>query len=220
MDRLDEIAAVAEPLLRRVDDMVTDQGAPAGHHLWAALRRVRLLPADAVRAVLRLRPAALDPVGPQLRRRSADHAELAASLPDPGGWTGDAAEAYDLARRRMAGHLGPGPESLAERLDTSADLGDALAQWMRRTRTEVAGALADVLVSAEAVVLSGAPPAGAGASPVSAAEVLAAADIAARVLRVVADAYDVVEDLLSGSVELLRASPPPSGRHVTDPFPG
>lgn len=213
MDRLDEIAAVARPLLRRVDDLITAVGAPAGHRLWAQVRRVGLLPTDAVDAVAALRPAPLDDAAPWLRDRARDYAALAASLPAPGDWSGDAAGAYDAGRRRMADHLSDDPRSLAERLEASADLGDALVDWMRATRAGVAYALADVLVSAEAVPLAGSP----GAGPPTAVEALAAADVGARLLRAVADGYDEAEELLTGSAGLTRARSAPAAWRTAAP---
>ena len=203
MDRLDDIAAIADPLLRRVDDLLSATGAPADHPLWTELRRVRLLPADAVRAVVALRPAALADAGPHLRGQAREYADIAASLPAPGDWTGDAADMYDAGRRRVADQLSGDPESLAERLEASADLGEALAGWMRQARGSLALTLADVLGSAEAVTLARTP----AAHPVPASEVLAAAGIAARVLGTVADAYDHAEDLLDGSTALTEPGP-------------
>lgn len=207
MDRLDELAATALPLLRRVDDLIAIAGAPAGHHLWAELRRVRVLSTEAVHTVAGLRPEALTDAAPQLRRQARQYADIATALPGPDPWAGEAAEAYDAGRRRMVDHLSGDPESLAERLEASADLGDALVDWMRQARADVAVALADALASAEALLLCdvAAVPTTHRGEPPGTAEILAAAEIAARLLRVVADAYDVAEDLLDGSSDLATA---------------
>lgn len=202
MDRLDEVAAAAAPLLRRVGDVLTAGGAPEGHEVWDELRRVRLLPADAVRAVAALRPSAFDDAVTELRSGARACAETAAELPPPGGWTGEAAEAYDDLRARAATHLSGGGESLDERLEATADLAQALTDWMAQTRSRLAAALAGVLLSGEALTLS-APP---GAPP-AVAEIEAAAQVAARLLREIADSYAEPADLLHGSADLATAVP-------------
>jgi len=216
MDALDQIVGPATSLLRRVDDVLSTAGAAPDHRVWAQLRRVRLLPGDAVHAVAALRSADLLGAAPELRTGARAYAEIAGSLPAPGRWTGDAADAYDAARRRAAEHLSGTPASLDERLEATADLADALVDWVRRTRAELAGALAAVLASAEALALtSGGPPESAGppelvgppesagppelAGPAAAG---AAADVAARILRTVADSYDLAADLLYATADL------------------
>jgi methylmalonyl-CoA mutase N-terminal domain/subunit len=69
----------------------------------------------------------------------------------------------------------------------------------------VATALAGVLGSAEAVLLS----ADDEAVPVPAPEIIAAADIAEHVLRTVGDAYDEAAELLEGAADLAVAAPAP-----------
>jgi hypothetical protein len=192
MDSLDQIADTAGPLLRRVDELLTVAGAPADHRVWAELRRVRLLPGDAVQAVTALRSAELADAVPELRADARAYAAIAESLPAPAGWTGDAADAYDASRRRAADHLSGSPSSLDERLEATADLGDALAEWMTQARSDLAVVLAQVLASTEALEVS---IGGAG-------EVLAAAEVAERILGTVADSYELATDLLHGSAEL------------------
>jgi hypothetical protein len=205
MDRLDHLSGAAAPLLRRVDEILTAAGAPAAHPVWELLRRVRLLTVDAVAAVTGLRPDSFVADTPDLRSRAAGYVEAAANLPAPEVWSGEAAEAYDAARRRLADHLSGDPESLAERLEASADLADALADWMRRGRSAVAAALADVLGSVEAVRLAVED----GAEPVPVPLVVAAADVAARVLHAVAEVYEEATELLDGTVDLAVAAPAP-----------
>jgi hypothetical protein len=205
MDHLDRLLGDAITLLRRVDEILTVAGAPAGHRLWDPLRRVRLLTVDAVGAVAALRPADFAAEAPDLRGCATRYVEAAASLPAPDTWSGEAADAYDAARRRLCEHLNGDPDSLAERMEASADLVDAIVDWMWRSRSAVATALAGVLGSAEAVLLS----ADDEAVPVPAPEIIAAADIAEHVLRTVGDAYDEAAELLEGAADLAVAAPAP-----------
>lgn len=201
MDRLDEMLGSVGPLLRRVDEILTVAGAPPDHPVWTELRRVRLLPWDAAQAVAALRAGELTEVAAELRATTRSYAELADALPAPGIWTGDAADAYDEARRRVAAHLSGGVDSLDERLSAAADLADATADWMTRTRDGLAAALAAVGTSAEALSLSFS----AGADPPAAGDVRAAAEVAARVLGAVADGYESVPDVRHGSTDLTVA---------------
>jgi hypothetical protein len=202
MDRLDDLLHTARPLLERVDQMLSVVGAPGEHPVWAQLRRVRLLPGDAAQAVASLRPAALGEAGPEIRAEARACVEIAADLPSPGDWAGDAAEAYDEARQRMAAQLSGGDESLDERLEATADLAEALREWMEQTRDGLARALAEVMGSGEAAALTAA-----GGMPPSQADVLGAAEIAASLLRVVADAYEYADELVRGSGDLKVAVP-------------
>lgn len=208
MDELDRLCGDTGPLLRHVDHILGAAGAPPGHPVWDSLRHVRLLTVDAVAAVTALRPAEVAAEAPDLRGRAARYAEVAASLPGPGEWSGDAADAYDAARQRVAAHLGGAADSLEKRLEASADLSDALVDWMWRSRSMVAGALAEVLTSAEAVTLA----TSGDTVPVPADAVAAAAAVAARVLRTVADVYDEVADLLAGTADLALVVPAPVRR--------
>ena len=197
-DDLDLLVQEAAPLLRRVDQVLSAGGAPPEHPVWVELRRVRLLPSAAVHAVAALRPQELVGASPELRADARAYADIAATLPSPAGWSGDAAEAYDAARRRAADHLSGEPDSLDERLEATADLADALVEWMRQARRETAAMLTGVLTSAEAVDLSSAAP----LEPTSVRELAAAAALASRVLRTVADSYEPAADLLTGSATL------------------
>jgi len=218
MDHLDQIVGPAGPFLRQVDEVLSHAGAPPDHRVWAELRRVRLLPGDAVHAVAALRSGDLLDAAPELRADARAYAGIAAALPPPGSWTGAAADAYDTARRHTAEHLSGGLESLDERLEATADLADALVDWMDQTRGELAGTLAAILGSAEALVLSShaqpdhpapshaplEPPAPNGPTPGRPApgQILAAADVAERILQTVADRYEHAADLLHGSAAL------------------
>ena len=198
MDQLDLVLQTAGPLLRRLDHVIETAGAPPDHRIWSELRRVRLLPGDAVRAVAALRPAELVEAAPELRADARSYAAIAESLPGAGTWTGEAAEAYDAARTRTAEFVSGGPQSLDERLEATADLADALVEWMTQTRNGLAGALAQTLGSTEALELAGDPAEDPAASQVTAA----AADVGASLLRAVADSYDLAADLLEGSADL------------------
>ena len=198
MDRLDELIAAAGPLLRRIDEVIGTSGAPADHRLWTELRRVRLLPGAAVHAVAALRPAELTDAATHLRADARAYAAIAQSLPPPSGWTGEAADAYDTARRRAAEHLSGGLDSLDERLEATADLAEALVSWIGQSRGEIAVALADVLGSTDALVLT----ADSAVDPTAAAEAQAAADAGERILRTAAEIYELAAELLHGSAEL------------------
>ena len=192
-DRLDEVLRVAAPLLAQVDAALAEQGAPADHEVWRQLRRVRLLPGDAARAVASLRPAEFDEAVDRLRADARACAEVARELPPPGEWGGEAAEAYVELRERVADRLSGDGESLDERLEASADLAEALIDWMERARAELAVTLAGVLASGDAIALSAED------------DPLAAAAVAAQVLRPIADSYAEADDLLQGSTELAAA---------------
>jgi hypothetical protein len=194
-DRLDAVLETAAPLLKRAGDVLTAAGAPADHEVWPSLRRVRLLPWDAVQAVAALRPDDLADAGPELRLGARDYAGIAETLPPPGIWGGAAADAYENSRRRMAGHLSGAEDSLDGRLDATAALADQLTAWMSRARSELAFTLAEVLASTEALSL--APQTHSGAvDPAAAGEAEAAAQVAARVLDAVAATYDAAADLM------------------------
>ncbi|BCY05201.1 hypothetical protein [Actinoplanes sp. L3-i22] len=201
MDRLDHLLTAAEPLLSRVDQVLSAVGAPEGHEVWPELRRVRLLPGDAARAVAALHPAAVADAAPELRAQAQACTDTADTLPLATGWTGDAANAYESARRRAAEQLTAAPDSLSRRMTATADLADALTDWMTRTRGDLAGALAGVLISAEALTLT------AGAGFPQPGETHAAADVAALLLRTVGDSYDQAEDLLADALSLKSPQP-------------
>ncbi|PWU49699.1 hypothetical protein DLJ46_08815 [Micromonospora globispora] len=192
MDALDRLAEPGLDLLARVDTLLA-AGAPDGHRLWPLLRRMQVLPGDAVRQFLDLHPAPLATAGDAVRRLVRGYDDASAALSDPVAWSGPAAAAYDEARVALLRHLDEGPESLVGRLESTAGYADALADWVEGSRLALARALADVLGSAEAVIVHGAArsPRGDGS-----AGALAAAEIAARVLAVLGVAYDGAETLL------------------------
>lgn len=195
-DRLDRLLEAAGPLLSRVDAVLAGIGAPEGHAVWPELRRVRLLPGDAVRAVGEMRPESIREAAPELRAEARAYAHVADALPLAGAWTGEAAEAYEKARRRAAEQLNGGPDSLGRRMEATADLAEALTTWMSRSREDLASTLMEILTSTEAVTLTG----GGDVAPDQQAR--AAAEVAAPLLRTVADGYDRGETLLLESTAL------------------
>ncbi|MDW5327665.1 hypothetical protein [Plantactinospora sp. KLBMP9567] len=212
MDVLDQLAEPAVTLSGRVDDLLAAAGAPDGHRIWPLLRRLRVLPGDAVRAVLGLRRgelAAAGEVSGELRRT---YREAGAVVADGGSWQGPAAEAYAAHRTGLAGHL----TDLAGRADATAAYAEAVAGWIADTRYALARTLADVLGSAEAVAVLtvrgdgfGAAPSGVtpGGLPVESA----AAEIGARILATVSEAYDRAEALpqrWAAELDLLDHRPP------------
>ncbi|MEH0843583.1 hypothetical protein V6U81_14455 [Micromonospora sp. CPCC 205711] len=187
MDALDRLAEPALHLLARVDTLLA-AGAPEAHPVWPLLRRMQVLPGDALRAFLDLHPAPLAGAGHAVRRLVPAYDDACAALTDPGIWSGPAAGAYDEARSALLRHLDEGPESLVGRLESTAGYADALAHWVEGSRLAVARVLADVLGSAEAVRVLGATGQEAGR--------IAGAEIATRVLSVLGVAYDGAETLL------------------------
>ncbi|MFC7529492.1 hypothetical protein [Actinoplanes sp. GCM10030250] len=220
-DRLDQLVEAATPLLARVDTVLSTAGAPEGHPVWPELRRVRLLPGDAVRAVCDLRPEAISAAVPHLRTEARTYAALADALPLTAAWSGEAADAYEQARRRTAQHLNGGPDSLSRRMEATADYADALTAWMTRARTDLALALTEALTSAEALTLTAgnshppgthspaayppdahSPDAHSSGTHSPDQQARAAADVSALLLRTIADAYDQGEALLDDSAPL------------------
>ena len=201
MDALDRLAPPAADLLARVDDTLVRCGAPPEHPVWPLLRRLRALPGEAVAAIAAASPAPLDAAGAALRRLDEGYAQAYAALPaEIEGWRGVGAESFAAQWTALRTHLG---EDLAERLRDTRSFVAAVERWARDTRAALARTLAVVLTSAEAVVVraavaptdvSAAPAVpgddGPAAGPAAPDVVRAAADIAARVLRTLAEAYD------------------------------
>ncbi len=208
MDALDRLAEPGLDLLRRVDNLLAG-GAPEGHRVWPLVRRMQVLPGDALRSFLDLRPAPLAGAGHAVRRHVHGYDHACAALTDPLLWSGSAAAAYGQSRAMLLRHLDEGPESLVGRLEATAGYADALADWVEGSRLAVARALADVIGSAEAVAgvatpaLCRVPSHSRPSAPGSAA----AAEIAARVLAVLCVAYDGAETLLRQWGPSLAESP-------------
>lgn len=186
MDPLDRLAGPAADLLGRVDDLLAEAGAPDGHRIWPLLRRLRVLPAEAVTAVAALRPEPMTAAAAALRDLTRGYAHAGAALAGELDWAGAGAEAYTAHRDALATHL----TGLTGRLEDDASFLDALADWMTAGRRALARTLAEVLGSAEAVAVVVGP---IGGSPVTPAA--AAAEIGVRVLATVADLYERGEAL-------------------------
>ncbi len=195
MDPLDRLAEPGLDLLRRVDTLLA-AGAPDGHRVWPLLRRMQVLPGEAVRSFLDLHPAPLAGAGRSVRRLVRGYDEVSAALTDPVLWSGGAATAYGEARTGLLHHLDEGPESLVGRLESTAGYADALADWVDGSRRALARALADVLRSTEAVAVVAATSVPLAASAPRASAGQEAAEIATRVLAVLCVAYDGAETIL------------------------
>ncbi|MFC5927310.1 hypothetical protein [Micromonospora vulcania] len=196
MDPLDRLAEPGLDLLRRVDTLLA-AGVPEGHRVWPLLRRMQVLPGDAVRGFLDLHPAPLAGAGHAVRRLVRGYDDVSAALTDPVLWSGPAASAYGQERTALLRHLDEGPESLVGRLESTAGYADALADWVEGSRLALARTLADVLRSAEAVTVVATTAPGVPPRPGPLGTGVAdAAEIAARVLAVLCVAYDGAETLL------------------------
>lgn len=194
MDALDHLAGPAADLLGRVDDLLAEAGVPAGHPIWPLLGRVRALPGAALDAVVALRPEPLVAAAAALRGLIPAYDDAAAALTVDVAWEGAGAEAFASRRAALSEHLTGGSESLAERLEASAAYLDAVADWVSASRAALARTLAEVLGSAEAVmVVIG--PVGPAASASALSRPAAAAQLGARVLATVAELHDRGEAL-------------------------
>ncbi|MEU4401186.1 hypothetical protein [Micromonospora orduensis] len=215
MDPLDRLAEPGLDLLHRVDALLA-AGVPEGHRVWPLLRRMQVLPGDAVRGFLDLHPAPLTGAGHAVRRLVRGYDDVCATLTDPVLWSGPAASAYGQERAALLRHLDEGPDSLVGRLESTAGYADALADWVEGSRLALARTLADVLRSAEAVAVVAATAAGPPLPPGPIGPgVVDAAEIAARVLSVLCVAYDGAETLLRQWAPSLAESawrPPVDGR--------
>ncbi|MET7960328.1 hypothetical protein ABZ356_08125 [Micromonospora zamorensis] len=215
MDALDRLAEPGLDLLRRVDALIA-AGVPEGHRVWPLLRRMQVLPGDAVRGFLDLHPAPLAGAGHAVRRLVRGYDDVSAALTDALLWSGPAATAYGQQRAALLRHLDEGPDSLVGRLESTAGYADALADWVEGSRLALARTLADVLRSAEAVAVVAATAAGVPTRPGPIGPGVAdAAEIGARVLAVLCVAYDGAETLLrQWAPSLAEAAwrPPVDGR--------
>ncbi|WFF02527.1 hypothetical protein [Micromonospora sp. WMMD964] len=215
MDALDRLAEPGLDLLRRVDALIA-AGVPEGHRVWPLLRRMQVLPGEAVRGFLDLHPAPLAGAGHAVRRLVRGYDDVSAALTDQVLWSGPAATAYGQQRAALLHHLDEGPDSLVGRLESTAGYADALADWVEGSRLALARTLADVLRSAEAVAVVAATATGVSTRPGPIGPGVAdAAEIAARVLAVLCVAYDGAETLLrqwAPSLAEVSWRPPTEGR--------
>lgn len=212
MDVLDDLVRTAGDLLGRADDLLVRAGAPDDHPIWPILRRVGALPGEAVGAVAALRPAPLAAAATALRELVGEYDEAHALLGSGGSWEGAGGDAFAAHRAALAAHIADAADNLSARLTATAAYADAMAVWIADTRSSLAATLADVLTSAEAVavVTGGGFEAHADtvrAAGVSLAAVTAAAEIGARILSAVVDAYAAAEMLLHRSAPTLDELP-------------
>jgi hypothetical protein len=194
MDALDRLIGPGGDLLDRVDSVLERAGAPPEHPVWPALRRLGVLPGPAVRAVAALRPGPPAAAEPSLRLLAQAYGDARVTMSRAVAWDGPGAEAFNAHREALGTYLAEGDESLSGRLAATAAYADAFGAWVARTRADLARTLAKVLQSAQAVAVV-AGPARWGADETGTPAVVAAADIAARVLGTVAGAYDSAEEL-------------------------
>lgn len=191
MDALDQLAGLAAGLLDRVDGVLAQAGAPEDHPIWPLLRRLGALPAAVVGTVAALRTAPLAAAGPPLRSLAMEYDDARTAIADGGSWEGAGAEVFAAHRAALAAHLA----GMTARLAATEAYAGAVADWIDQSRAALARELAAVLGSAEAVTVT-TEPAGAPAA-------VAAADIGARVLAVVDEAYARADALLrTWAVEL------------------
>jgi hypothetical protein len=191
MDALARLEPVAHDLLRRVDGSLVTLGAPPEHPVWPLLRRLGATPADALAFFAGVDEGPVRATAASLRDRA--EAYEAAEVPTAEPWRGTAGETFGAYAADLRGHLaggsGRGEESMAARLRATATCVDDIADWCRRSREGLARALADILVSAQAVTVRSHPDlVGLAAVRVPVAAVTAAADIGARVLAAAAEA--------------------------------
>lgn len=167
-DPLDRLASAAAPLLRRTDAALAEAGAAPGDPVWALLRRLRALPSDAVAAVAGWRAPPLEEAAGPLTTWGRRYTEALEGLPAQPPWQGAGAEAYGRQWTALRAHvLGSGADGLVGRLSDTARYLEATAEWIVSSRRAVAVALAEVLGSAEAVVLvTGSQPPGPAAARV------------------------------------------------------
>src|SRR5262249_39319203 len=112
---------------------------------------------------------------------TAEWHDVVLGLPRSVEAEGVAAQAYASAWPGIAAYLA----TLAVGLDDTAEFMAATAEWVARSRRSLAGTLAAGLASREALILRSA-----GAAGPERAAVLAAADLAAQVLAIVAHCLD------------------------------
>ena len=203
MDPLARLAPVARPLLRDVDNAFATLGAPAEHPVWGLLRRVGTTPSDAVTFFVNLDPDRLRAARDALRDRAMAYGR--ATVPTNVPWEGSAAQSYAASATALSRHLhGDADESMASRLGANASYVDSVAEWVQRSRDQVARTVAQVLTSSQAVTVRSVPTMGRGFVEVMrndglgagiAQALAAAADIGAAVLGVAEDAMVAGRDL-------------------------
>jgi hypothetical protein len=202
-DALDRLIAPGADLLDRVDAALMAHGLPAGHPVTALLRRLGALPADVLRAMSAWRPVPLRAAASDLRHTAEGYERQRDLLSVPAGWEGAAGEGFAEHRRALVEFLGetgePDEAGLVGRLRATAAYLDDVAEWLERSRGDMARSVADALGSAEAVRLH------------ASGESEAAATIAARILATAAEAHScgqAVAERWAGRLDEVSYRPP------------
>jgi uncharacterized protein YukE len=181
MDLLDRVYPVASDLLARVDQALLTLGAPPSHPIWTVMRTVGATPSDAVAHLLTLDAEQLTDAAQSVTASMSEWHDIVAGLPRSIDSQGVAAEAYTNAWPGVAAHL----DDLAGGLDDASAFLRATADWIARSRRSLAGTLASCVGSREALTLRSAAMSGTDHETI-----LAAADIGAHVLAMVAHCLD------------------------------
>ncbi|MGC9670301.1 hypothetical protein ACNTMW_27630 [Planosporangium sp. 12N6] len=202
-DVLDRVCEAGADLLRRVDAVLAAQGLPAGHPAVTLVRRLGALPAGVLDAVSAWRPAPVRAAAGDLRRLAEGYERQRDLLTPPARWAGAAGEGFAAHHAALVDFLGqtgaPDEASLVGRVRATAAYLDDVAEWLERSRRDMALAVADAIGSAEAVRLH------------EAGDVAAAAAIAARILAVAAEAEsggDEVARRWAGRLDEVTYRPP------------
>jgi len=201
-DALAHIDWAARDLIDRVEAALVRYGAPDEHSIWSELRDVGAMPADVYEFLASWPPAHTSPTTTALElireRLQYQHTTLTdAAVASGAGWQGPSAEAFHRRWHAYASGIAGGSGSLDQRVEATAGYVNALAEWARHWRTELAGTLLACLTSAEAVALH---------DPDNSASAAAAATIGVRILRVGSGAIRAGEAIVADwGVELSRA---------------
>ncbi|GAA1804272.1 hypothetical protein HC028_04230 [Planosporangium flavigriseum] len=198
-DGLDRLLPPAATLLARVDAVLVAHGVPPAHPVTALLRKLGALPADVLDAISAWRPAPLRDAAADLRQTAEEYASLHGLLTAPAGWAGPTFEGFAAHQAALSEFLGePGLEG---RLLATAAYLDEVAEWLDRSRGELARSVADALGSAEAVRVH------------ASGDAEAAVAIATRILEAAAEAYDrgqEIADRWAGRLDEISYRPPAS----------
>jgi hypothetical protein len=216
MDALAHVASVAQPLLHDVDSALATLGAPPSHPVWRHLRSLRATPAQAVTFFVELEPPRLRMAATSLRDEAQSYER--ATIPAAAAWEGVAAQHYATTAAAVIDHLSAdGIDSMVGRLRALASALDAVADWQQHSRDALAGVLAGVLMSRQAMTVRSHRALGGPAQAVWQAAtdglpeaVLAAADIGAALLAAAEEAQVAGQRLLVtlDGLHELRYQPP------------
>jgi hypothetical protein len=178
-DALDRLISPGADLLGRVDAVLTAHGLPADHPATELLRRLGALPSDLLEAVSTWRSDPLRDTAADLHRTAEAYEQQRDQLGTPTGWEGAAGAGFEAHRQSVVRFLGetgdPDETSLLGRLRATAAYLEDVAEWLDRSRSAMARAVADALGSAEAVRLH------------TSGDAVAAATLAARILTAAAE---------------------------------